>query len=68
MTPSQAARLAEMLDFLHRQLTVATENIQANEEASQITLRYADWQRVLAVQMVLARYVRAVAEPDALAE
>ncbi len=66
MTPAQAARLAELLDFLHRHLTMATENIRANEEGSQVTLGYADWQRVLAVQMVLARYVRAVAEPEAL--
>ncbi len=68
LTPSQAARLAELLDFLHRHLTSATENISANDEGSFITLRYADWQRVLALQMILARYVRAVAEPDALDE
>ncbi|HTU92372.1 MAG TPA: FHA domain-containing protein [Gemmataceae bacterium] len=68
MTPSQAARLAELLDFLHRHLTSATDNISANEEGSFITLRYADWQRVLALQMVLARYVRAVAEPESLDE
>ena len=68
MTPSQAARLAELLDFLHRQLTLATENISATEDGSFVTLRFADWQRVLAVQMVLARYVRAVAEPEALEE
>jgi pSer/pThr/pTyr-binding forkhead associated (FHA) protein len=66
MTPSQAARLAELLDFLHRHLTLATENIQADEEGTQITLGYADWQRVMTVQMVLARYVRAVAEPETL--
>ena len=68
MTPSQAARLAELLDFLHRHLTLGTENIHANEDGSQVTLCFADWQRVLAVQMVLARYVRAVAEPEALEE
>ena len=68
MTPSQAARLAELLDFLHRHLTLATENISANEEGTHVTLRYADWQRVLAVQMILARYVRAVAEPELLDE
>lgn len=68
MTPSQAARLAELLDFLHRHLTLATDNINANEDGTHITLRYADWQRVLAVQMVLARYVRAVAEPETLEE
>ena len=68
MTPSQAARLAELLDFLHRHLTAATENIRANDEGTQVTLNYTDWQRVVAVQMLLARYVRAVAEPDALEE
>ena len=64
MSPSQAARLAELLDFLHRHLCLATENIRANDEGTQITLGYADWQRILALQMVLARYVRAVAEPE----
>jgi len=68
MTPSQAARLAELFDFLHRHLSSATEHIQANEEGVQVNLPFADWQRVLAVQMVLARYVRAVAEPEALDE
>lgn len=68
LTPSQAARIAELFDFLHRHLTAATENIHASEEADQVTLSYADWQRVLALQMVLARYVRAVAEPDSLEE
>src|SRR5438552_10981027 len=68
MTPSQAARLAELLDFLHRHLTGPTENLRANDEGNQITLAFADWQRVLAVQMLLARYVRAVAEPDSLEE
>jgi hypothetical protein len=66
MTPSQAARLAELLDFMHRHLTSATENIKANDDGTNVNLSFADWQRVLAIQMVLARYVRAVAEPDAL--
>jgi pSer/pThr/pTyr-binding forkhead associated (FHA) protein len=66
LTPSQAARLAEILDFLHRGLTCATEHIQAKDDGSQVTLSYADWQRVLAVQMLLARYLRAVAEPESL--
>jgi pSer/pThr/pTyr-binding forkhead associated (FHA) protein len=68
LTPSQAARLAEMLDFLHRHLNTATENIRANEEGTQVTLSFADWQRIQTIQMLLARYVRAVTEPDVLAE
>jgi pSer/pThr/pTyr-binding forkhead associated (FHA) protein len=66
MSPSQAARLSEILDFLHRQLTRGTENIKSNDDGTQVNLSFADWQRVLAVQMLLARYVRAIAEPDAL--
>lgn len=66
MSPSQAARLSELLDFLHRHLTNATENIRANDDASQVTLSYNDWQRILGMQMLLARYVRAVSEPDIL--
>jgi hypothetical protein len=68
MTPSQAARFAEILDFLHRGITCATENVDAREDGSQVKLSYVDWQRVTAVQMLLARYLRAVAEPGALDE
>jgi hypothetical protein len=68
MSPSQAARLAELLDFLHRHMTIATENIQADEDGNEINLSFADWQRVMTIQMLLARYVRAVAEPDILDE
>src|SRR4051812_35881922 len=32
LTPSQAARLAEIIDFLHHGLTLATENIQAKDD------------------------------------
>ena len=66
LTPSQAARLSEMLDFMHRHLIAATETIRVNEETSQVTLGIADWQRILGVQMLLARYVRAVSDPDSL--
>jgi hypothetical protein len=66
LSPSQSARLAEILDFVHHHLTQATENIRANEEGTQVGLTFSDWQGVLAVQKLLARYLRAVAEPDSL--
>jgi pSer/pThr/pTyr-binding forkhead associated (FHA) protein len=66
LTPSQAARIAEILDFLHRGLTTATENIEAKDDGTRVTLAFADWQKALAVQMLLARYLRAIAEPDTL--
>ncbi|MCI0743733.1 MAG: FHA domain-containing protein [Gemmataceae bacterium] len=66
LTPSQAARLAEILDFLHQGLIVATDNIQAKDDGTQVTLGFADWQKVLAIQLLLARYLRAVSEPEIL--
>jgi len=64
LTPAQAARLAEIFDYLHRGLTTAAENIDANEEGTEIKLGFAEWQTVQAVQMLLARYGRSVAEPE----
>ncbi|MFO0878732.1 MAG: FHA domain-containing protein [Gemmataceae bacterium] len=66
MSPSQGARLAELLDFLHKQLTNATEGISASDDLSRVNLSYSDWQRILNIQMLLARYLRAVSEPDIL--
>jgi hypothetical protein len=66
LSPAQAARISEIFDFLHRALSRSTENIRANDEGTEVFLTFADWQKVLAVQMLLARYLRAVTEPDAL--
>jgi pSer/pThr/pTyr-binding forkhead associated (FHA) protein len=68
MTPAQAARLSEILDFLHRGLTLATENLRANEDGTQVRLNFTEWQKIQAVQWYLARYLRAVAEPDAIVD
>jgi pSer/pThr/pTyr-binding forkhead associated (FHA) protein len=64
LSPAQAARIAEIFDFLHRGLTTAVENISANEEGTVVRINYGDWQTIQAVQLFLARYMRAVADPD----
>lgn len=64
LTPAQAARLAEIFDYLHRGLTSAVENIDANEDGTEVKLGFNEWQTVQAVQMLLARYGRTVAEPQ----
>lgn len=65
LTPSQAARLAEIFDYLHRGLTTAVENIDANDDGTEVRIAFAEWQTIQAVQMLLARYSRAIAEPEA---
>jgi pSer/pThr/pTyr-binding forkhead associated (FHA) protein len=64
LTAAQSARLAEIFDFLHRGLAIAAENIQANEDGSEVRLGFAEWQTIQATQMFLARYMRAVADPN----
>ena len=63
LTPSQSARLAEILDYLHKGLTTAVENIDANEDGTEIRIGFAEWQTIQAVQMLLARYARNISEP-----
>ena len=64
LTGSQSARLAEIFDHLHRGLTQAVENIDANEDGTEVRLGFNEWQTVQAVQMLLARYGRRIAEPE----
>lgn len=64
LTGAQCARLAEIFDHLHRGLTIAAENIDANDDGTEVRLGFSEWQMVQAVQMLLARYGRMVAEPE----
>ncbi len=64
LTAAQSARLAEIFDFLHRGLAIAAENIQSNEDGSEVRLGFAEWQTIQVTQMFLARYMRAVADPN----
>ena len=68
LTPSQAARLSEVFDYLHRGLSSATEELDVSEDSGKVTISFSDWQKIQAVQMLLARYLRAVSEPDTLIE
>jgi hypothetical protein len=56
--------MAEIFDHLHRGLTQAVENIESNDDGTEVRLGFNEWQTVQAVQMLLARYGRLIAEPD----
>ena len=64
LTGSQAARLAEIFDYLHRGMSTAVEHIDANEDGTEVTLGFNEWQTIQAVQALLAKYSRGVAEPE----
>jgi len=65
LNASQAARLTEILDFLHRGLASAADGLKANADGDQVTFSMVDWLKIQAVQTLLAHYARAIAEPGA---
>lgn len=64
LSGSQSARLAEIFDYLHRGITTAVENIEANEDGTEVLIGFNEWQTIQAVQALLAKYSRGVAEPE----
>lgn len=64
LTGSQAARLAEILDFMHDILSKAVSDVSANEDGTEVRLSFEEWQAILGTQALLAQYSRNVAEPN----
>jgi predicted component of type VI protein secretion system len=68
LTPAQSARIAEIFDYLHQGVASATESISASDDGTLVRIPFAQWQKIQAVEMLLARYLRAVAEPETLVD
>ncbi|MBY0587960.1 FHA domain-containing protein [bacterium] len=64
MSPAQAARLAEVIEFLHRSLSDATGDVHIPLQAIDARLPLASWQKVQALQSILARYSRQISDPE----
>ncbi len=64
LSPAQAARLSEVFDYLHRAITSSVENIEANDDGTEVKIAFSEWQTIQAVQLLLAQYGRRVSEPD----
>lgn len=64
LSPAQSARLAEIFEYVHRQLTLATESMHSDGETSNIKLKFSDWQKIQSIHLILAKYARAIIDPD----
>jgi pSer/pThr/pTyr-binding forkhead associated (FHA) protein len=60
---AQAARLTEILDFMHRGIASAAESVRVGSQGEHVSLPLADWLKIQAVQTLLAHYARAVSDP-----
>lgn len=61
LSPSQTARLVEILDFLHWHLGLATEGAKLGL-AGEAQMGIDSWLRLQGVQMAMARYIRVAGE------
>lgn len=62
---SQSAQLSDLLAYVHDQLAAVCEAARedADGERNEMRVERADWQRLLRLQMQLARYMREIVEP-----
>jgi predicted component of type VI protein secretion system len=63
LSAAQAARLTEILDFMHRGLASAADAIRVGTPGDTVTMQLADWLKIQAVQTLLAHYSRGIGEP-----
>ncbi len=64
LTPSQAARLSEMLGFLHNSLSSLLPCAQINEDGTEVRFDFSTWQKFLQTELLLARYCQAITDPE----
>ena len=64
LSPSQAAQMCEILEFLHARLQTLIDNADVNEQSQEVTMDFAAWQQMLDLQSRIGVLVRKAADPD----
>jgi len=64
LSPSQAAQLAELLEYVHRGIGDVVEGFQSNEAKNSVSVSQQNWQSLLLVYSNLSELIRAIADPD----
>jgi hypothetical protein len=64
LSPSQAAQLAELLEYIHRGIGDVVEGVQSNESKNSVSVSQQNWQSLLLIYSNLSELIRAIADPD----
>ena len=64
LSPSQAAQLAEMLEYIHLGIGEVVDGVQSNEPRGSVSISQANWQSLLLVYSNLSELIRAIADPE----
>ncbi len=62
--PGQAAQLSEILQYFHLRIRGLIRTVRASPKSGHVTLEQRQWQNLLDLQDRLARYLRAIGEPE----
>ena len=64
LTPSQAAQLAELLEYFHGQLAAVVDSPKTPEHSTNVKINIATWQLMIQMYARLSELIRSVAEPE----
>jgi hypothetical protein len=64
LSPSQAAHLSELLEYLHTGIGEVVDAVQVIDNKGAVAVDYAKWQALLLVYGNLAELIRGIADPD----
>jgi pSer/pThr/pTyr-binding forkhead associated (FHA) protein len=64
LSPSQAAQLAELLEYLHSGMGEVVDAVQVTDKKGTISVDISKWQALLLVYGNLAELIRGISDPD----
>lgn len=63
LSPSQAAQLAELLEYVHIRMRQLLATVEPDRRGQRVTLDFLQWQDLLDLQARLSEYLRQIGEP-----
>lgn len=63
LTPGQAARLVEMLDYMHLRIRGLVYSVSETGDSQQLTVNLQQWHNLVDLQSRLAEYIRTIGDP-----
>jgi pSer/pThr/pTyr-binding forkhead associated (FHA) protein len=64
LSPGQTAQLAELLQYFHLRMRGLMQSVKPKGKTDRVTLDVREWQNLIDIYDRLARYLRAVGEPN----
>jgi predicted component of type VI protein secretion system len=64
LSPSQAAQLSELIDYIHIRLRQLLASVETDKRGQNILLDFKQWQDLLDLQSRMAEYLRKIADPN----